>query len=179
MNTAVPQELSLQQTASDALIFNTLLGSLIVGTMKINPAIWANDYPPDIKEKFGAVDTKTKRQSIIVAIPFFLLTGGGLIWSNIKLKRHNQGRLSFQAAFLNAYALILSGWFFDLTILDWFMFVRHTPDFVVLPGTEGMAGYDDYGFHLREHLRALPMLAGFALIVAMLTASRPWRNKHT
>lgn len=179
MNTAVTQELSLKQTAADAALFNTLLGGLIVGSLKINPAIWVNDYPPDIKEKFGPVDAKTKRQSILVAIPFFLLMGGGLIRSNIKLKRHNQGRLSLKAAFLNAYALILSSWLFDLTILDWFMFVRHTPDFVVLPGTEGMAGYDDYAFHLREHLRALPMLGGFALIIALLTASRPWRPKQT
>lgn len=179
MNTAVTQELSLKQTAADAVIFNTLLGSLIVGTVKIDPAIWVNDYPPDIKEKFGKVDPKTKRLSMIVAVPFFLLMGGGLIWSNIKLKRRNQGRLSFKAAFLNAYTLILSGWLFDLTILDWLIFVRHTPDFMVLPGTEGMAGYDDYGFHLREHLLALPMLGGFALIIAMLTASRPWRQKQS
>ena len=177
VTTAVTQELSLKQTAVDAALFNILLGSLIVGTLKINPAIWANDYPPDIKEKFGPMSKKTKRQAAIVAVPFFVLMIGGLIWSNIKLKRRNQGKLSFKAAFLNAYILILSSWLFDLTILDWLMFVRLTPDFVVLPGTEGMAGYDDYGFHLREHMRALPMLAGFALIVALLTASRPWRMK--
>ena len=176
MNTAVTQELSLRQMAGDAAVVNILLGSLIVGSMKINPAIWVNDYPPDIKEKVGPIDAKTKKQSLIIAIPFFCLLGGSLVWSNIKLKRHNQGTLSFKAAFLNAYALILSGWLFDLTILDWLMFVRHTPDFVVIPGTEGLAGYDDYGFHLREHLRALPMLAGLAAIIAMLTASRPWRH---
>jgi hypothetical protein len=78
--------------------------------------------------------------------------------------------LGRKAAFLNAFALIFSGWFFDLTILDWLLFVKVTPSFVVLPGTEGMAGYDDYGFHLREHMRALPFLAVGALVIALLTA---------
>lgn len=170
------QELNLKQTAADVLLFNTLFTSLIIGSIKINPAIWVHDYPPDIKEKFGPVNQKTKQQRTMVAIPFFMMMIGGVMWSNLKLRRHNQGKLSFKAAFLNAYFLVLSTSLFDLTILDWLLFVRTTPDFVVLPGTEGMAGYDDYGFHLREHLRALPMLTVFALIVAALTASRPWRK---
>ena len=40
-----------------------------------------------------------------------------------------------------------------------------------------MAGYDDYMFHLREHTRALPMLAIFSFIFALFTASRPWHLK--
>jgi len=32
-------------------------------------------------------------------------------------------------------------------VLDWLIFVTIQPDFVVIPGTEGLAGYKDYGFH--------------------------------
>lgn len=168
-------ELSLKQFARDALLFNGLLGVLLVGTLRWNPEIWVNDYPTDVKEAYGPMPPRVKKQATIVAIPFFLIMFGAIIWSNLQLKRQNGGELSLTAAFANAFALIFSGWFLDLTILDWLMFVRHTPDWVVLPGTEGMAGYDDYMFHLKEHTRALPMLAAFSLIFALVTASRPWR----
>lgn len=176
MHTAVKHELSLKQLLIDGVWYNASLGAMIVGAVAINPEILVNDYPPDIKEKYGPMSARGRRQAKLVAIPFFIILLGGLVWSNLRQKRQNGGLLSFKAAFLNAYALIISGWLFDLTILDWLLFVRLTPDFVVLPGTEGMAGYDDFGFHLKEHLKALPMLAGFALIIAALTASRPWRG---
>lgn len=170
-------KLSLRQLTRDVLLFNGLLGVLLVGTLRWNAEIWANDYPPDIKEKFGPMSPRTKKQATLVAIPFFFIMIGGIIWSNLKLKQKNEGQLSITAAFANAFALIFSGWFLDLTLLDLLMFVRYTPDWVVLPGTEGMAGYDDYMFHFKEHTKALPMLVGFALILALSTASRPWQLK--
>jgi hypothetical protein len=40
----------------------------------------------------------------------------------------------------------------DWLILDWFMFCTLTPRLVVIPGSEGMAAYKDYGFHFRGFL---------------------------
>ena len=177
MNTTIKSELSLRQFSREAILYNTTLSALIFGTMRLNPEIWVHDYPPDIQEKYGPISEQAKRQGRIVAVPFLLVLFGGIVWSNLKLKRRNGGKLSLAAAYANAFGLIFSGWFFDLTILDWLIFVRMTPDFVVLPGTEGMAGYDDYIFHLREHMHALPMLAGLAGVIALLTASRPWRSQ--
>jgi hypothetical protein len=175
MNNNLVNELSWRRFLAETAVYNGLLSTLILGMMRWNPGIWAHDYPPDIREKFGPVDARTKRQTAIAAVPFFLIMFGSIIRSNLRLKRQNGGRLSLKAAFANAFGLIFSGWLFDLTILDWLIFVTITPDIVVLPGTEGLAGYDDYAFHLREHLRALPMLAGVSLVFALLTASRPWR----
>lgn len=163
-------QLSLKRLFKDILLYDATMTAVILGSMFYNAEIWVNDYPPDIKEKFGPISDKTKKQATIVAIPFLIIMIGGIIWSNLRLRKANGGQLGRQAAFLNAFALIFSGWFFDLTILDWLMFVKVTPSFVVLPGTEGMAGYDDYGFHLREHMRALPFLAVAALVIALLTA---------
>jgi hypothetical protein len=168
--TNLSTELSFKQLLLDVLFFDASLGALIIGGLLYNPEIWLNDYPPDIQEKFGPMSAKAKRQASIFSIPFFLIMVGGIFGSNWRLRRRHNGRLSRTAAFLNAFALIFSGWFFDLTILDWLVFVKYTPDFVVLPGTKGMAGYDDYGFHLREHMRALPFLAVGAYIIALLTA---------
>jgi hypothetical protein len=40
----------------------------------------------------------------------------------------------------------------DLLVLDWLVFNTLQPKFVILPGTDGMAGYKDYLFHLRGFL---------------------------
>jgi hypothetical protein len=138
-----------------------------MGSMFWNPAIWVHDYPPDIKEAYGPPDDKVKQQMRLFALPFFLIGFGGPIWSALRLKRRNGGRISFAATYAHVFGLVASIWLFDLTILDWLIFVTITPDIVVLPGTEGMAGYDDYAFHLREHMRALPMLAVGALPLAL------------
>ena len=163
---------SLKHLVKDILWYDAALAAIILGPMYYNAEMWLNDYPPDIKEKFGPMSPQAKKQGLIVAVPFFFVMVGGIIGSNLRLRKANGGHLGIKAAFLNAFALIFSGWFFDLTILDWLMFVKYTPNFVVLPGTEGMAGYDDYGFHLREHMRALPFLAIGALIIALLTAKQ-------
>jgi len=94
---------------------------------------------------------------------------GGVIFSNLKLKQENGGKLSFTAAFLNTYLLFLSFWLFDLTILDWLFFVRMRPDFIILPGTEGLPGYDDYAFHLKVALPALVLMVFPAMIIAWFT----------
>ncbi len=165
-------ELSFKHLLKDVFWYDATLTTIILGTLFYNAEIWLNDYPPDIKEKFGPISTKAKRQGTIIAIPFFIIMIGGIIWSNLRLKKAYGGRLGRKTAFMNAFALIFSGWFLDLTILDWLLFVKITPSFVVLPGTEGMAGYNDYGFHLREHMRALPFLALGALVIAFLTAKK-------
>jgi hypothetical protein len=170
MQSQAENKLSLKRLLQDIFWYDATMATAILGALFYNAEIWLNDYPPDIKEKFGPMSEKAKKQGTMIAIPFFLIMIGGIVWSNLRLKKANGGQLGRKAAFLNAFALIFSGWFFDLTILDWLLFVKVTPSFVVLPGTEGMAGYDDYGFHLREHMRALPFLAVGALIIALLTA---------
>jgi hypothetical protein len=54
----------------------------------------------------------------------------------------------------------------DLLVLDWLIFVTIQPRIIVLPGTEGMEGYRDYGFHFRAFLKGVAgsLIAG--LIVA-------------
>jgi hypothetical protein len=60
----------------------------------------------------------------------------------------------------------------DLLVLDWLIFVTIRPRIIVLPGTEGMEGYRDYGFHFRaflkgvvESLVASLLVAGFVIAI--------------
>ena len=150
--------------------YNAALTTLVLGSLYHNAEMWVGDYPPDIQKKFGPPSPKSQRQAKILAIPFMIISLGGIIYSLRHLKQLNHGTLPFSAAFPHTTGLMLSFWLFDLTILDWLMFVRITPSFVVLPGTEGMAGYDDYMFHLKEHMRAFPFIILAGAIIAWLAA---------
>ena len=162
----------IKRLLQDDSTINMGLTTLIFATLYINPEMWVDDYPPDIRKKFGSKGKKAKRQTIFAAIPFFLILIGGIIRSNSLLKQQNDGVLPFKSAFLNAYGLLLYFWLFDLFIIDWLIFVTLQPNFIILPGTEGMAGYDDYAFHLKVSLPALPLAILPSLLIAALTASR-------
>jgi hypothetical protein len=57
----------------------------------------------------------------------------------------------------------------DWVVLDWSL-VYWQPRFVVLPGTEGMAGYRSYWFHFRGFLIGIPIvLMGSALLAAIVS----------
>lgn len=152
----------------DSSAMNAALGGLIIASLRLNAEMWLHDYPPDIRATFGEKSAVAERQSRLLAVPFFGILIGAVIWSNGRLRQENDGRLPLHTAFWHTYSLFAAFWLFDLTILDWLFFVRLKPDFVVLPGTEGLAGYDDYAFHLRVALPALPLMALPALLIALL-----------
>ncbi|MCA9959804.1 MAG: hypothetical protein KC443_12255 [Anaerolineales bacterium] len=165
--------ISWRRALLDGTVMNSTLSVLIYSSLAINAEMWLQDYPPDIKAAFGPKSKKAQIQSMILTIPFFGILLGGVIWSNRKLREENGGALTFKAAFWHTYALFAYFWLFDLTILDWLIGVTLKPSFMVLPGTEGMAGYDDYAFHLTASLPAIPLMAIPALIVAFFVRSKP------
>lgn len=156
----------------DGTLLSVIFGGFASIMLLINPEIWLNDYPPDIKEKFGPQSEKARRQGLLAAIPFFLLLIGQVVRSNLAFKKENGGVLPFKMAFLNTYGQLVYVWLFDLVIMDWLFFVTWQPKRIVLPGTEGAAGYKDYGFHLKVSLPALPLMMIPSLIIAALTYGR-------
>ncbi len=133
----------------DAALYNSLLTLLLISSLFHNAEIWVHDYPPDIQEKFGPKSEAAERLTRLWAIPFFVVAIGYVVFAGLRLKRANNGRLPFKDAFKYIYLLFLSLWTFDLVILDWLLFNTIQPSFIILPGTEGMAGYKDYAFHLK------------------------------
>ena len=72
------------------------------------------------------------------------------------------------------YFAIMFGTFnvLDCFVFDWCL-VYCQPRFVVLPGTEGMAGYRNYWFHFQGFLVGVPIvLAGSALAAGMFSMMR-------
>ncbi|MBN1977530.1 MAG: L-2-amino-thiazoline-4-carboxylic acid hydrolase [Anaerolineae bacterium] len=139
-------QLSIKRVLTDGTIMNVLLTIIVYGSIYVNPLMWVSDYPPDIQEAVGPVDVPIA-QKLIVGVLLLCIVVGVPLHSNAKLRQQNNGKLSFPAAFANSALIAFSFAVWDLLILDWLIFVTIQPDFVVIPGTEGLAGYKDYWFH--------------------------------
>jgi hypothetical protein len=72
--------------------------------------------------------------------------------------------------FVAAFGMLFLSNLVDWLILDWLIFCTITPAFAVLPGTEGMAGYKNYGMHFRGFLigTVLAILIGLLITVILV-----------
>lgn len=132
--------------------------------MLLYPRIFLHDYPKGIQEKVPQKTKAENRLTYVFGAPLVLLF---LLWpffSTFTLKE--QGNTQFLALWLNAAGVVFIFNVVDWLILDWLMFCTITPRFVVIPGSEGMAEYKDYGFHFRGFLHGIVYSALGGLIIA-------------
>jgi hypothetical protein len=142
------RQFSLKRILIDGTLMNVLISIVLYGSLYLNPAIWVHDYPPDIRAAVGPVSIPAF-QKLVMGVLLLGIVAGVPLWSSAKLRRENRGELSFPSAFVHNALLALYFAVWDLLILDWLIFVAIQPAFVVIPGTEGLAGYKDYFFHLK------------------------------
>jgi hypothetical protein len=143
------------------LIFGGLFcaATLILG--RINAEMLLNDYPPDIRAKFGPMKPETRKKANIASLPLMFALLAVIVLALAQLRR-SAGELTPLNAFL-VTTLILQVWnLLDLLVLDWFILMTLRPSFMILPGTEGLAGYQDYRFHARKFMNGI----GLTLILS-------------
>jgi len=131
-------------------ILSLIVSFWLMLTLKINPRIFLHDYPAKIQEKVPKKTRIERRLSYIFGVPFMLLLLFGSFFSTLSLTE--QGNAQFWALWLNAFGIIFVFNIVDWLILDWLIFCTLTPGFLVIPGSEGMPEYKDYGFHFRGFL---------------------------
>ena len=161
----------------DALIYGLVLSLVLTILLVISGAIaldmFVNDYPPDIKQKYGPMSPRTARLRPYIASLLFITI---LVIPII-------GLFALQAELLAVPflpALVFSGItllvfnIFDLLILDWLFFCTIQPRSMVLPGTEGTAGYRDYRFHFIGFLKGLGFSAVGSLLIASFWMALQW-----
>lgn len=152
------------------LVLSFLSGILIVTSLYLNPEMWLDDYPPDIKKRFGAMSEKAKRQRLLVSVLFLLMLLGIPVLALVRLWQVH----GIQPLLAEAFLVTFVAWsvfnLVDLLVIDWLLIVRIRPARIVLPGTEGMPGYRDYGFHARGFLKGIVASVAVSLIVAAIAA---------
>lgn len=147
-------------------VLSVVLSILIVGSLRLSPESWLGDYPKDIQEAYGPISDRAEQLKWVFGLPILalpLLFGAKLL---LQLHGMSGGPVPFWSATLAVFVMGMIFNLVDLVLLDWLWFTWIQPDFVVLPGTEGLAGYKDYGFHFRAFLVGVILCAGTALILA-------------
>lgn len=149
----------------DGLVLSLVLTILSVVSGAIALDMFVDDYPPDIRHKYGPMSPRAAHLRPYVAalllIPVLVVPLIGLFALQAEIKS-----VSFASAFVFSGIALLVFNTFDLLILDWLFFCTIQPRAMVLPGTEGMAGYRDYHFHFIGFLKGL----GFSVVGSLLIA---------
>jgi hypothetical protein len=161
----------------DALVYGLVLSVVLTILTVISGAIaldmFVDDYPPEIRQKYGPMSPRAARLRPFVATLLFLTVLGipilGLFGLQTKFLT-----VSFLSAVVFASIAILVFNIFDLLILDWLFFCTIQPRSMVLPGTEGMAGYRDYRFHFLGFLKGLRFNAVVGLLIAVVWTGIQW-----
>jgi hypothetical protein len=152
------------------LVLSAVLFVALLLVLRANPEIMLKDFPPDIQAKWGPMTEHAKHQRVLVAILLLIIILGVVAGSINSLPGLAAGNVTFATALV--HFLVMFGTFslLDWLVLDWLIIVRWQPSFIVLPGTEGMAGYSNYWFHFRGFLIGIPIVvAGSALFAAIVS----------
>ncbi|MGD8456229.1 MAG: hypothetical protein PVF83_07600 [Anaerolineales bacterium] len=162
--------LDISKILIDGGIATLLFTIIVLGMLLYNPRLFlgGNDFPPDIVAAAPPQTQREKRISILLTIPFTLLVVGIPIYSTLSFNSQLGGDAPFWPLFWHTFGVIMMPFLFDLIVLDWWMFCTLTPKFVVIPGTEGFAGYKDKLFHLKAHSRGLLYMIAASLFIAGL-----------
>ena len=153
------------------VILSGVLFTLTLGLVWINPEIMLNDYPPDIQAKYGPMSDRSKRQRIPVAIFFVVVLVGIVVQSFMGVDTYVGDDIPFLAAFVHLFVMFSIFNLLDWLILDWLIVVTIRPRFMILPGTEGLPGYADYGFHFRGFLIGSAITFFTSLLIAGVVAA--------
>lgn len=141
------------------------VGMLLIGRM--NPEMMLNNYPPDVRTKYGPMSEQTRKQANVANL---LLLGALALIVILGLAelRSFSGKLTMGDTWIMTTVIFQLWNLIDLVLLDWLLFVTFKPRFMILPGTEGMAGYNDYGFHFQKFLKGIVITLILSAVVTAI-----------
>ena len=161
---------NIGRTLLEGAILSVIASILLMAILRFNPRLFLQDYPEEIQNQVAPKTEKERRQSLIVGIPFLIVVVAVPFLSTLTLKHQSGEGVSFLHLFLNAFGIVFIFNLVDLLLLDWLMFCTITPEFVVIPGTEGLEAYEDYGYHLRASIMGTILSIVAGLVIAGIVA---------
>ena len=151
------------------LIFGTVFCAATLVLGRINVEMLLNDYPPDIRAKFGPMSPETRKQANLASLPLLGVLIAVIIAALMSV-RQNTGGLTLVNALIVTTVMFQVWNLMDLILLDWLILMTLRPRFMILPGTEGMAGYRNYRFHFGKFLNGIAftlILSGIVTAIAL------------
>jgi len=141
-----------------------ILSIVILAMLLYNPRLLLQDYPKDVQQKVPPKTPAEKRASAAWATVIFLVMLAFPLAAALSAKAT---QYNFLAVFLSAFGVAFLFNLVDLLIMDWLIVCTITPKFLVIPGTEGMAGYKNYAMHFKGFLIG----AGVSVVLSLLLAT--------
>ncbi|MBR2283389.1 MAG: hypothetical protein IJ874_03075 [Ruminococcus sp.] len=134
--------------------------------LKRYPWEMLHDYPRDVQEAATIPEPSEiqKKRAKLFGAFAGLVIFGLLLLSGLLYFRHEP------TTFLNVLlyvGIVAMAWnVVDLLIMDWLINCLITPQWIIIPGTEGCKGYKDYFFHFKGFLIGCVYTAIMALLFA-------------
>lgn len=154
-------------------VFGVVFSIAVLIMGRVNAEMILNDYPPDIRAKYGEMSERTRKQANLASLPLLVVLGLVVVLGLSQL-RSLYGELTFLNTFIVSVVIFQIWNLLDLVLLDWFLLMVLKPRFMILPGTEGMAGYKDYAFHFRKFLNGIVFTTILSLIVTGIALFAEW-----
>lgn len=153
--------LNFAQIFIEGMLLSVFFCFVILGMLVYNPRLLLNDYPQSIRLSVPPKTPKETKLSKAIGTPFAALL---VIAPFISTLYYDE--ISFIHTFLHPFLVFTIVSLVDLIVLDWLIFCLITPDFVVIPGTQGMKDYKNYRFHLIAFLKGTVVYGVLCIIVA-------------
>jgi hypothetical protein len=147
------------------VLASILLSAIIFAMSWVNPRLMLRSYPKDVQAAVPPQTPAEKRQMLYWALPFWLCLLGSPGAAALTAKAAHMSPLEI---FLSAAGVIFLFNIVDWLILDWLIVCTITPKFMVLPGTQGMAGYKNYGMHFRGFLIGTVLAVVIGLLITII-----------
>lgn len=159
----------LQHILINGILLSLVLGVIVVGSLMYNARLWLQDYPKPIRDKVPPLSATEKRERAILSLVLIGVLFGGLLLTTLQLKIYQAGALSFGAAYLYLFLMLVIFNVFDAVVLDLFLITLLKPKFVILPGAEGMEYLiNDYRKHLADFLKGMVFCTVVSLPFAVI-----------
>ena len=149
------------------LILSALMTVFILASLRISAEMWLDDYPPDVRAKWGSMSTRAQKLKRRLGLPRLALILTVLVLQVTQLLERSGG-FSFGEVALSLWLSMMVFNLIDLLLIDWFLIMTLRPRWAILPGTEGLQGYLDYGFHFRGFLKGTVGITLAAPILAVV-----------
>ncbi len=142
-----------------------IISIVILAILWYNPRLLLQEYPKDVQQQVPPKTSAEKRVCAYWATAIFLLLLAFPLAAAFSSKAAHQ---NFLGVFFSAFGVLFLFNLVDLLIIDWLIVCTITPNFLVIPGTEGMASYKNYAMHFKGFLIGAGVSVVLSLLLTML-----------
>lgn len=132
----------------DGLVISSVFTCFVYLTLYLNPWLWLEDYPDDVREIIMS-PPDYQIQKIVIGVMGITIIVVMTVRSTLRWANNHLSDIRFIHVFVYVFLIVQFINLWDLLVIDWFIFTWITPEFVVLSGTEGAEGYNNYLFHFK------------------------------